>query len=372
MVPAHGRAGCRVKKPASVNELTSVGLSSESRAYLNKAAQTPWKFSYTALMRYLSARHPGIPEVGQAQLPGQDFFRLCQHPTLAFAPREIADIDMHSKCPRIRLYSLGMLGPNGPLPIHYTEIVRDRLENRKDPTLVNFLDIFHHRFLTLFYRAWSQAQSTAGLDRIADERFSRYVAWLNGDEFRETEHLPLPSHARLAASAHLIREARNPDGITCTLSHFLGVSIALQEFVHHWIEITSDERTRLGKPSFSSVLGEGVVLGDMVPDRQHCFCLVIGPLDFEEYQRFLPNGKDLSVLIEWVRAFIGFEYHWRIQLDILVESASMTQLGATQRLGWTTWLGKERHRKIVVGMVYEPEYYVSKSNDYVDWQMRRE
>ena len=332
----------------------------ESRAYLGKAAETPWKFSFTALMRYLSARYPDIPEVGHAELPEQEFFRLCQQPALVFAPREIAAIDMRSKFPRICLFSLGMLGPNGPLPIHYTEIAKDRLDNRNDRTLVDFLDIFHHRYLTLFYRAWSQSQAAAGLDRTGNERFSRYVAWLDGDELLETEDLNLPSHARLAASAHLIREARNPDGLTCTLSHFLGVCIELQEFVHHWIKIEPDERTRLGKPSFSSVIGEGAVLGEMIPDCQHCFCLTIGPLNFEEYLRFLPTGKDLPVLIEWVRAFVGLEYYWRVQLNIHVESVANAQLGGMQRLGWTTWLGRERHKKVVAGMAYEPEYYAFK------------
>jgi type VI secretion system protein ImpH len=310
-------------------------------------------------MRYLSARSPSLPEVGQAGSPTQEFFRLAQLPALVFAPREIADIDLQRKLPRIRLFSLGALGPNGPLPLHFTEIAKDRLENRKDPTLVDFLDVFHHRFLTLFYRAWAQSQAAAGLDRVNEERFSRYVAWLNGDEFRETESLPLPSHARLAASAHLIREARNPDGVTATLSHFFGVPVALREFVHHWIEIAQDERSRLGKPSLASVLGEGAILGDKTPDRQHSFCLVIGPLSFAEYLRFLPNGGDLPVLIEWVRAFVGLEYHWEIQLDVRAESAPIAQLGATQRLGWTTWLGRNQQEKIATGMAYEPEYYVS-------------
>jgi type VI secretion system protein ImpH len=311
-------------------------------------------------MRYFSARHPDIPEVGRAELPAQEFFRLAQLPSLVFAPREIADIDLRRELPRIRLFSLGMLGPNGPLPIHFTEIAKDRLENRKDPTLVDFLDIFHHRFLTLFYRAWAQSQAAAGLDRADEERFSRYVAWLGGNELQETEPSPLPSHARLAASAHLIREARNPDGVTATLSHFFGVPVALREFVHHWIEIAQEERCRLGKPSLASVLGEGMILGEMVLDRQHGFCLVIGPLSFEEYLRFVPNGRDLPVLIEWVRAFVGFEYHWKIQLDIHAKCAPIVQLGATQRLGWTTWLGRSRHEKIVTGTVYEPEHHISR------------
>ncbi|MDR2625231.1 MAG: type VI secretion system baseplate subunit TssG [Zoogloeaceae bacterium] len=353
-----------MKSSAPADEPVKAGTGAEIRACLDEAAQTPWRFSYMALMRYFSARHPDLPEAGKAQLPAQELFRLSQLPSLTFAPREIADIDLrHDGLPRIRLFSLGMLGPNGPLPIHFTEIAKDRLENRKDRTLVDFLDIFHHRFLTLFYRAWAQSQAAAGLDRAKEERFSRYVAWLNGDEFRETEALFLPSHARIAASAHLIREARNPDGITATLANFLGVPVALREFVHHWIEIAQDERNRLGKPSIASVLGEGAILGGMVPDRQHYFCLVIGPLNLEEYLRFLPNGRDLPVLIEWVRAFVGFEYHWSIQLEIRTESAPTTQLGATQRLGWTSWLGRNRQEKVVTGMLCEPEYYVSRRRD---------
>jgi type VI secretion system protein ImpH len=360
MAAAHGRTGRCVRQAPRADETSSAGPLPESRAYLGKAAEAPWRFGYTALMRYFSARYPEVPEVGQARLPGQEFFRLGQLPSLVFAPCEIADIDLRREIPRIRLFGLGMLGPNGPLPLHFTEIAKDRLENRKDRTLVDFLDIFHHRFLTLFYRAWAQSQATAGLDRTGEERFSRYVAWLAGDEYGETGPSSLPPHARLAASAHLIREARNPDGITTTLARFLGVPVVLREFVHHWIKIAREERNQLGSPSLSSVLGEGVILGDCVPDCQHCFCLIIGPLDLEEYLRFLPNGRDLPVLVEWVRAFVGFEYHWKIQLDIRTESASTLQLDMTQRLGWTTWLGKERHEKVVTGMVYEPEYYVSR------------
>ena len=59
----------------------------------------------------------------------------------------------------------GLLGPNGPLPIHITEYVRHRLRHAGDPTLSRFLDLLHHRFLALFYRAWAQAQPHVNRDR---------------------------------------------------------------------------------------------------------------------------------------------------------------------------------------------------------------
>ncbi|MCS6480570.1 type VI secretion system baseplate subunit TssG, partial [Burkholderia thailandensis] len=166
---------------------------------------------------------------GKARRPAAEPFPLGQQPRLAFAPREIASVGDANGRLKVRLFGLGMLGPNGPLPIHVTEFARDREESRRDPTLGNFLDIFHHRYLTLLYRAWASAQAAAGLDRPDDERFSFYVASLAGQDLDEVGARPLPAHARLSASPHLVREARNADGLRMTLERYCGVPVTLEE-----------------------------------------------------------------------------------------------------------------------------------------------
>jgi 23S rRNA G2069 N7-methylase RlmK/C1962 C5-methylase RlmI len=110
-----------------------------------------------------------------------------------------------------------------------TEIAKDREDSRRDMTTVDFFDIFHHRFFTLFYRAWASAQSAAGLDRPGEEQFSFYVASLTGQDVGECRQRPLPSHARLAAAPHLVRESRNPDGLRATLERYFGVPVAIEE-----------------------------------------------------------------------------------------------------------------------------------------------
>ena len=75
---------------------------------------------------------------------------------------------------------LGLFGPNGPMPVHITEYARERQLNAHDPTLVGFLDLFHHRILSLFYRAWAVNQKAADLDRPKDARFPdlyRHILW---------------------------------------------------------------------------------------------------------------------------------------------------------------------------------------------------
>lgn len=324
----------------------------------SSAAQAPWKLGFLGLLRHLSARHPELPPIGQAIRPRDEPFRAGQQAALTFAPREIAHVQSQAGRLKVQLFGLGMLGPNGALPIHLTEIVRERSESHRDSTTADFLDLFHHRAFTQFYRAWAASQSTAGLDRSNDEVFSRYIGWLAGNEAEEIAGSPLPTHARLAASAHHVREARNPDGIVATLSHFFGVSVRLEEYVLHWIAIDPAEHCRLGHPGAPSVMGQGAMLGEMVPDRQHKFRLVIGPLGLRQYLNFTPNGRDLPALVEWVRSFVGFEFCWEVELQVIPESAPPAILGSAERLGWSTWLGEPDRSRAITGMVYEPEQYV--------------
>jgi len=318
----------------------------------------PWHFGFFSLMRRIGA-DVRIDAIGKARRPRAEPFRLGQKPSLAFAPREIASVGELGGRLHIRLFALGMLGPNGPLPIHMTEIAREREESRRDPTLVHFLDIFHHRYLTLLYRAWADAQATAGLDRAGpdSERFSFYVASLTGQDTREIGQRALPAHAQLAASANLVREARNPDGLRMTLERYFGVPVAIEEFVFNWIDVAADDHSYIGKPGAAATMGDGAMLGEQVPDRQHRFRIIIGPVDIDEYLRFTPRGADLPQLADWVRSFIGREFEWELELRIRAQSAPPAVMGGPQQLGWSGWLGRSPSGEPITGMRFEPERY---------------
>lgn len=347
---------------SAVKKSLLVSMQKEGFKYrLLSATEKPWKFGFFSLMRHYAARHHALPPLGEARRPQHEAIRLGQLPSLTFAAREIANVDTLGEHPRVNLFGLGMLGPNGPLPIHFTEIAKERLDHRHDATLVNFLNIFHHRYFTHMYRAWSQAQATAGLDRIQDERFSRYIAWITGNDPEEITESNLPAHARLSASAHHVRESRNPDGLASTLSHYFGVHIQIKEHIMDWVGIEEEDYTLLSKPSIAAVLGEGALIGEKVPDRQNKFRIVIGPLSLSEYLRFTPNGKDLPLLVEWVRSFIGYELVWDIELKVKSNAAPPSIVGDDKQLGWSTWLGEGRATAAITGMIFEPEQYFNKA-----------
>lgn len=319
--------------------------------------RVPWRSGFLSLLRAIAARSPEAARPGTAHLPHKEPFRIGQQPTMAFAPREVASLNMRNGRLDVRLFSLGVWGPQGPLPLHMTELAYGRAESYQDHTLVRLLDVFHHRALSQFYRAWASAQVTTSLDRPDDEVFSFYVATLCGIDPAEAQRSCLPTHARYGATSHLIREARNPDGIASTLSHYFAIPIVVEEFVLHWIRLPDSERTRIGFSAGGSTMGQDAQLGEAVPDRQHRFRLVLGPLELDQYVRFLPDGKDLIVLVEWCRAFIGYEYAWEIKLLLKPHAAPPGCTGTSHKLGYSTWLGESMDDAPVVGMVFEPELY---------------
>jgi len=329
------------------------------------ASDAPWRHSLTALLRRLAAQTPELPPIGTAQKPQQEAHRIGQSASLTFAPREIADLSDESGKLAIKLFGLGMLGPNGPLPLHMTEQVRERAENRRDTTLADFLDLFHHRALSHLYRAWAQGQAAAGLDRAQAEVFSGYVARLSGDEPDLAEATSLSPHARWASAAHRVRAARNPDGLVATIRQYFGVPVQLQEYSLCWMPLDADDVSRMAVPGPSAIMGQGAVAGEAVPDRQSRFRLVLGPLTLEQYLRLTPEGhegkRDLPALRELVRAFIGFEYAWEVELLVQRRAAPACRMGDDTQLGWSTWMGQPdlAAGAAISGMVFEPEAYFS-------------
>ncbi|WP_414696230.1 type VI secretion system baseplate subunit TssG [Paraburkholderia sp.] len=133
----------------------------------------------------------------------------------------------------------------------------------------------------------------------------------------------------------------------------------------------SDDRRAYYEFTVRPWLGSGAVIGEQVPDRQYHFRIVIGPLDIEDYYRFTPQGADLLLLIEWVRAFVSEEFNWELELQIKPQSAPPAVLGGPQQLGWSGWMGRSRSPEPVTGMRFEPERYVQQLRQNAATQARQ-
>jgi type VI secretion system protein ImpH len=318
-----------------------MGHESNAVNFLLQLAQAPHRYDFYQTMRRLECVYSAHPRWGHAQRPIDEPARLGQDPDLSFAPTSIASFTPGAagKPGRLQVRLLGLLGPNGPLPLFFTEYARDRLHNANDPTLSRFLDVVQHRFLALFYRAWAQAQPHVNRDRPSEDRFAHYVAALIGlasPALRDRD--AVPDLAKLFHAGRLMPQTRHPDGLASLLGDYFGVPVRLESFIGHWLVLGVSERTYLNRPGAS--LGVGGVLGGSAWDRQSKFRIHLGALDLAQYESFLPGGTRLQQLVAWVRSYRCFDLDWDVRLRLQKEEVPALRLGSQGRLGWTTWLGE--------------------------------
>ncbi len=310
--------------------------------FLHRLSDQPYRHDLFYTMRHIDALNPRQPKLGKANLPIHEPLRFGQEPSLSFAPATLASYQHkpgEKNC--LKVFSFGLFGPNGPLPLHLTEYARERLHQAGDATFADFADLFHHRLITLFYRAWADAQPAVSLDRPGeDDRHSAYLSSLiNLGQPTLTQRDAVPHHAKLYNIAHLVRPTRNPEGLTHALSHYFQAPVSVVEYAGHWLKLPADQRTVLGQKSVNSQLGAGAIAGSAVWDRQSKFRLRIGPLPLTAYRSFLPGQPNHRVLIDWLRNYIGFEYEWDVVLVLRKEEVPKTRVGGGQQLGRTAWLG---------------------------------
>lgn len=338
----------------------------------------PWRHDFFMTLRRIECLHPDQPRLGTAARPRQEPVRLGQTPSLEFAPAAIDTFTpaTPSVPPKIGVRFFGLFGPNGPMPLHLTEYVLERLHDR-DPSLSQFADMFHHRLLLFFYRAWAQAQPTVGLDRPGDDRFGQHVASLIGYGAPSLQaRQSVPDRLRLHFAGLYAARTRNADGLCAILAGYIRETVFVQPFVGHWLELPVSERTQLSHiPAPGQQLGVGVVLGSRVWDRQHRFRIRIGPVGLEPYEALLPGGETLKVVVDLVRGYLCEQLDWELQLLLHADEVPGLRLGRAKpdrhqppakqpaqqppepwrnRLGWTTWLGSRNSGQPAV-MTLAPE-----------------
>jgi type VI secretion system protein ImpH len=308
------------------------------RARLIAAAD---KFNFFAVMRLLEALHADRPRFGESVRPAQDVLRLGQEPSVAHAPSTLSHFESgdedHSD--RLNVHFFGMFGPDGPLPLHLTEYARDRRRHHGDRTFQAFVDLFHHRALSLFYRAWANSRPTVSFDRPEQDKFATYVAALVG---LATPHLrdrdAMPDLTKLHFAGLLAAQARNAEGLGQILSAFFTMPVRVESFQGAWLVLPDAGYTRLSDGALTAELGQSALLGKRVWSRQHKFRIVFGPLSLQEYERLLPGGQSLRRLVPIVRNYVGDSLIWDVNFILRAAEVPPTRPGVYGRLGWTTWL----------------------------------
>ena len=294
----------------------------------------------TLLQRLHSERQP----VGRFSKPEEEAVHFRTNNTLAFPASQIQEIDYPEDAPPQMLVNfMGLTGPMGVLPYCYTELILERAR-AKDRALPAFLDIFNHRMISFFYRAWEK------------HRFP--VTYYLGDEDLFTHHLldliglgtpglqnrqAVPDDAFLHFAGLFGMQSRSAAALEAIISDYFQVPVEVEQFSGAWYRLDTATQTCMEEDdNDSQQLGGGAVVGDEIWDQRSRVRVKLGPLTLAQYRDFLPEGTSFEPLRALTRFFCNDEFDFDVQLTLARDEAPRCEVGfegeAAPRLGWVTWL----------------------------------
>lgn len=245
-------------------------------------------------------------------------------------------------------------GAQGVLPQQDTSLILQRLKD-EDTSLRDFLDLFHHRLMSYFVRAWEKYRHFVNYEQAADD--GGLASGADGDPFTQclrrlvgrTPYSASPGfdeNVLLHYAGVFSDRRRSALSLKGVLEDYLAVGIAVVELHPRRTQLLAEYRWRLPegrrRAQQGPRLGDGLILGTSVLVAQTSFLVRIGPLGLDEFRQHLPDGERFLPLNRLIRFFVGCEFVFEIQLLLHADQAPQFRLGSRGegvRLGWETWIG---------------------------------
>ena len=306
--------------------------------------EDPTSFEFFQAVRVLERLFPDRSRVGEFAEPKEEVARFAANTAIAFPASEIQTLDIEPDGQlKLTVNFLGLTGPLGILPLYYSLLVSERSRAR-DRALRDFLDIFNHRFISLFYRAWEKNRFAIAYERDQADLVTEHLSDLIGLGTPGVQNLfNVPDESLVFYSGLLGLQGRPAVALEWMLEDYFGVPVEVEQFVGGWYPLSADTQCTLGdETSASSQLGAGAVAGDEVWDQQARVRVRIGPLTRCQYDNFLPEGTGYETLRTLTRLFCEGRFDFEVQLVLAREEVPGCVLGgegeAATSLGWATWM----------------------------------
>ena len=325
------------------------------RSPLGRLFATPGKFDFFQAVRLLErlAVTDWQSAVGGDTAPEREAVHFRVLPALRFAEGPVAKASpaTDDNPPELTVTFGGLTGPDGILPQHYTALLLAR-QRLKDTTLRDWLDLFHHRLLSLLMRAWEKNRWAAVVDR-------RRVEGKPGDDAITAagfaiagfgtpglrDRIGLPDDAAVFYAGFLSRQPRPASGLEQILGEYFGWPVAVEQLCGQWLYLDAENKAEMPtatSPGKNMSLGRDVVIGRRVWDVQGKVRVVVGPVDGAAFRSLLPGGDAREPLSEWVRLYLGPEFDAEVQVVLAPDAVPWTSLEYDEmngpKLGLNTWV----------------------------------
>lgn len=313
----------------------------------------PWRFDPFQAVRLLERLAPDRAPIGHDGPPGREAARFSARLSLASPASPLFDLRApgdEQQPPVLTVAHIGLVGTLGVLPRVYTEVLLEWLRDTKDRAVIDFLDLFQHRLISLFHRAWEKynvprlwerEREAGGAGR--EEPFSGPIFALMGLGFPSLRGRldGVPDDALAHHAAAFARRHRTPFGLRRMLEEHFRMPVEVISFVGRWLRLDPEDVSTLSGRGEANRLGCGLVLGERVWDVQGKFRIRVGPLSRAQVEALAPGTPGHRAMADLIRLFAGPDLDFDLQLVLKATDVPPCRLGRGEggaRLGRSGWL----------------------------------
>ncbi|MGI8641082.1 MAG: type VI secretion system baseplate subunit TssG [Pyrinomonadaceae bacterium] len=327
-----------------------------------KLFDEPYKFEFFQAVRLLERMFPERSAVTRSVTPQNEVVRFRGNASLKFPPSQIYEVketeDEFSDEGKLEMFInfMGMIGTVGVLPIHYTELIVERARYG-DTALWSFLDIFTHRAVSMFFRAWEKYRFPVQYERGNDDFTTFLFDFVGLGTNGLRGGMNLNDENLLPYSGLILQKPHSTSALEQILTDYFDIKAKIEQFFGQWLNLDKESITEIGKAN--SLLGTNAIIGTRIWEQQSKFRVVIGAVSFLQFQAFLPNGTAHKPLRSIIRFMSGLEFDSDVQLVLKAKEVPgcilTTRAKRRPMLGWTSWLKtkpfKEDDKQVVLQMI---------------------
>lgn len=344
-----------------------IALMPDGDSLIDRVLAHGCEFEFFHAVWLLERDSEGRVHVGERGPVAEEAFRFRPDVSLGFPPSDVRSITAYQDPVsgetfyQFDVTFMGLYGVSTPLPLHYaTEILRsvegapaidqsaesgdgdssEREYAASRTPVRDFLDILHHRLISLFYRSWLKYRFDRSFAISGRDVLRTYLLWLIGCS---------PSVDRAALGVTPVRMLRYAGVLTqhpksaaalegVLVDYWQDYPIQIEQCVGRWVPIAPEDQNRLGASNCS--LGLDFSAGEQVYDLNGAFCISVGPVDWQTYLSFLPDGQRFAETRSVTALFCSDPLSFSVEMKLHageIPEMRLTSDEQASRLGYTSW-----------------------------------
>ncbi|XPF94937.1 type VI secretion system baseplate subunit TssG [Colwellia sp. RE-S-Sl-9] len=279
-----------------------------------------------ALQKQLAQGKAQFRKVGHDSLPKNELVRFKAEQHLGFPGQPIKEVSQNDTSKDaisvdMLVSFMGLTGSSGVLPQHYSELVLERLK-LKDTGMKDFYDLFNHRLISLFYRAWEKYRFSVNYQNnqsYAPDSFSFAISKLSGNQ-----------NNNLLYAGIFNKKIRSVDGLISILSHFTQSEVSVKQFKGKWQKLSVTEQTRLAARKLPegqfARLGVDASIGSRVWDINSGIEIYIKPQSENALSHYAKRLEIVKEVKSLVSSYLGLGIKFKLFLAIKQGAMPIVQL----------------------------------------------